>query len=51
MVTLTWCASEFEALKANFSEQEIAELTYAVALMNAFNQLAVSMRMPVSAEG
>ncbi|GHD68550.1 carboxymuconolactone decarboxylase family protein [Jeongeupia chitinilytica] len=42
---------EFDALKALFSEQEIAELTYAVALMNAFNRMAVSMRMPVPMAG
>ncbi|MBM3116886.1 carboxymuconolactone decarboxylase family protein [Jeongeupia naejangsanensis] len=43
--------TEFDALKALFSEQEIAELTYAVALMNAFNRMAVGMRMPVPMEG
>ena len=34
----------FDALKANFSEAEIADLTFVVALMNALNRLAISMR-------
>ncbi|MCI1011474.1 carboxymuconolactone decarboxylase family protein [Pseudomonas oryzihabitans] len=32
-------------LKAQFSDVEIADLTFAVALMNAFNRLAVGMRL------
>ncbi|PXW25673.1 carboxymuconolactone decarboxylase family protein [Paraburkholderia caballeronis] len=34
----------FDVLKANFSEAEIADLTFVVALMNALNRLAISMR-------
>lgn len=36
--------SAFEPLKAQFSEAEISELTFAIAVMNAFNRLAVGMR-------
>ena len=36
--------SAFEALQAHFSEAEIADLTFAISIMNAFNRLAVSMR-------
>ena len=36
--------STFEALKAHFSDAEIADLTFAISIMNAFNRLAVSMR-------
>jgi uncharacterized peroxidase-related enzyme len=32
----------FEALKAHFSDKEISDLTYAIALINAFNRLAIS---------
>ncbi|KFD23484.1 MAG: carboxymuconolactone decarboxylase family protein [Yokenella regensburgei] len=35
----------YEPLLAHFSAVEISDLTLAVALMNAFNRLAVSMRM------
>lgn len=36
--------SAFEALQAHFSEAEIADLTFAISIMNAFNRLAISMR-------
>ncbi|MBU9825979.1 carboxymuconolactone decarboxylase family protein [Rahnella perminowiae] len=36
--------SAFEPLKAQFSDVEISELTFAISLMNAFNRLAVGMR-------
>ena len=36
----------FEALKGPFSEQEIVELTWAVANINAWNRMAVGMRQP-----
>ena len=36
----------FEALKGQFSEQEIVELTWAVANINAWNRMAVGMRQP-----
>lgn len=35
----------YEPLKAYFSDAEISDLTLAVALMNAFNRLAVGMRL------
>lgn len=35
----------FEPLKEHFSEVEISDLTFAISLMNAFNRLAVSMKM------
>lgn len=34
----------YEPLKAHFSDIEIADLTFAAALMNAFNRLAIGMR-------
>ena len=37
--------SAFEALQTHFSEAEIADLTFAISIMNAFNRLAVSMRL------
>lgn len=36
--------AEYEKVKAEFSEQEIADLTFAIGLMNAYNRLAVSFR-------
>ena len=35
---------DFEPLKAHFSETEISDLTFAIALMSAFNRLAIGMR-------
>ena len=35
----------YEPLKAQFSDAEIADLTFVVALMNAFNRLAVGMKL------
>jgi AhpD family alkylhydroperoxidase len=35
---------EYEAAVAEFSEEELADLTYAIALMNAFNRLGVAFR-------
>lgn len=34
----------FEPLKAHFSEAEICDLSFVIALMSAFNRLAVGMR-------
>lgn len=34
----------YTPLKAHFSDVEIADLTFAAALMNAFNRLAIGMR-------
>lgn len=36
--------SAFEALQTHFSNAEIADLTFAISIMNAFNRLAISMR-------
>ncbi|MBG8559552.1 carboxymuconolactone decarboxylase family protein [Pseudomonas qingdaonensis] len=35
----------YEPLKAHFSDVEISDLTLAVALMNAFNRLAIAMNL------
>ena len=35
----------YEALKAHLSDVEISDLTLAVSLMNAFNRLAVGMKL------
>jgi AhpD family alkylhydroperoxidase len=40
--------AEFAALKANFSDVEIAELTVAIAQINTWNRLNVGMRVPVA---
>jgi len=42
--------ADFEALKAHFSDAEIADLSFAIALMNAWNRMAISFRMPVAAQ-
>jgi AhpD family alkylhydroperoxidase len=36
--------SAYEAAKAEFTDAELADLTYAVGLMNAFNRFGVSFR-------
>jgi AhpD family alkylhydroperoxidase len=36
---------QYAALKAIFSDTEISDLTFAVSLINAFNRLAVGMRL------
>ena len=36
--------ADYEPLKAHFSNTEIADLTFAIALMSAFNRLAIGMR-------
>ena len=49
--TLTFVAEKgapdalYEQLKAHFSDAEISDLTLAAALMNAFNRLAVGMKL------
>lgn len=35
---------DFEPLKAHFNDAEIADLSFAIALMSAFNRLAIGMR-------
>ncbi len=37
----------FAAVREHFSEHEVAELSYAVALMSAWNRMAIGMRQPV----
>ena len=37
----------FEDLRAHFTDQEIAELTMAASLMNAWNRIAIGFRQPV----
>jgi len=39
--------AEYEALKAAFSDLEIAELTVAVAQINSWNRMNVAMHVPV----
>jgi AhpD family alkylhydroperoxidase len=36
--------ADFEPLKAHFSDAEISDLSFAIALMSAFNRLAIGMR-------
>ena len=40
--------SVFALLKEHFSDQEIVELSWAVAQINAWNRMAVGMRQPPS---
>lgn len=35
---------DYEPLKAHFSDAEISDLTFAIALMSGFNRLAIGMR-------
>jgi AhpD family alkylhydroperoxidase len=36
--------SDYEAAAAEFSEKELADLTYAIGLMNAFNRFGITFR-------
>ena len=36
--------ADYEAAAAEFSEKELADLTYAIGLMSAFNRLGISFR-------
>ncbi len=36
--------AEFQAVRAVFSEKEVADLTIAIGLMNAYNRLAIGFR-------
>jgi AhpD family alkylhydroperoxidase len=40
--------AEYEAAAAHFDAKELADLTIAVGLMNAYNRLAISFRRPPS---
>lgn len=39
--------ADFAALRPHFSDTEIAELTFAIAQMNAWNRLSIAFRTPV----
>lgn len=41
--------AEFAALRTHFSDAEIAELGFAIAVINGWNRLGVSFRMPLPA--
>jgi AhpD family alkylhydroperoxidase len=41
--------ADYEAVAAEFSEKEVADLTYAIGLMNAFNRLGITFRTPPAA--
>lgn len=36
--------ADFDPLKAHFSDTEISDLSFAIALMSAFNRMAIGMR-------
>lgn len=40
---------DYEAAIAEFSEKELADLTYAIGLMNAFNRFGITFRVPPAA--
>ena len=42
-------ASDYEDVAAEFSDKELADLTYAIGLMNAFNRFGISFRTPPTA--
>ena len=41
--------ADYEAAAAEFSDKELADLTYAIALMNAFNRFGITFRTPPAA--
>lgn len=41
--------AEYEAAVAEFSDKELTDLTYAIGLMNVFNRLGISFRVPPAA--
>jgi AhpD family alkylhydroperoxidase len=41
---------EFDALRQHFSDEEIAELGFAISTINGWNLLSISFRNPVPAE-
>ena len=45
--TMHASAEVYQPLLDYFSEQQIAELTFAIALMNLFNRLGVGLRKPL----
>lgn len=40
----------FEALRAHFNEQQIVEISFAIACMNAWNRIGIGMRKAIPAE-
>jgi AhpD family alkylhydroperoxidase len=38
--------ADYEAAAAEFSDKELADLTYAIGLMNAFNRFGITFRTP-----
>jgi AhpD family alkylhydroperoxidase len=38
---------EYQALREHFNDEEIVELTWAVAVINAWNRMAIGMHQPV----
>ena len=43
--------ADYEAAAAEFSDKELADLTYAIGLMNAFNRFGVAFRSKPSGAG
>lgn len=44
--------ADYDAVTAHFNDKELAELTYAIGLMNAYNRFGVAFRMvPGAAKG
>jgi AhpD family alkylhydroperoxidase len=41
--------ADYDAAAAEFSDKELADLTYAIGLMNVFNRLGISFRTPPAA--
>jgi AhpD family alkylhydroperoxidase len=41
--------ADYAAAAAEFSEKELADLTYAIGLMNVFNRLGITFRTPPAA--
>jgi AhpD family alkylhydroperoxidase len=41
--------ADYEAAAAEFNDKELADLTYAIGLMNAFNRFGISFRSPPAA--
>jgi AhpD family alkylhydroperoxidase len=41
--------ADYEAASVEFTDKELADLTYAIGLMNAFNRLGISFRSPPAA--
>ncbi len=39
----------YDAVSAEFDDKELADLTYAIGLMNAFNRFGIAFRSPPAA--